>query len=75
MQGQLTKVVGSDGFISPKDWNVARKAWASNTPYDASKFDDNFRGYIDPSHPGDYSGFEGYKPGFLKMSTAELATQ
>lgn len=75
MQNELKKVVGSDGKISPSDWSEARQSWASNTPYSTSDFDEAFRGYVDPSHPQDYAGFEIYKPGFIKKSTTELQAE
>jgi hypothetical protein len=66
METELKKAAGADGFVSPTDWAKARKAWSANTPYDATKFDENFRGYVNPNDPQDYAGFEGYRKGFIK---------
>jgi hypothetical protein len=75
MQSELKTVAGTDGKVSPSDWSKARQSWASNTPYNTADFDEAFRGYIDPSHPQDYAGFEIYKPGFIKKSTTELQAE
>lgn len=72
MEGELKKVVGTDGYVSPADWAKARRQWSSNTAYGATDFDDSFRGYVNPTHPQDYAGFESYKSGFIKKSSAEL---
>ena len=73
MQAELNKVVGSDGYVSPDDWAKARRQWSTNTAYDAADFDDAFRGYVNPSHPQDYAGFENYEAGFIKKSTSAEA--
>lgn len=75
MSAELEKVKGSDGYVSPSDWAIARKKWASNTAYSGTDFDDAFRGYVNPSHPQDYAGFENYKPGFIKKSSTELQAE
>lgn len=75
MQTELNKVVGTDGFISPVDWAKARQKWSANTPMGAADFDEAFRGYVNPTHPQDYAGFEGYKSGFIKKSSAELEAE
>jgi len=69
MVGELSKVVEASGYVSPANWAKARKQWASTTAYSAAEFDDAFRGYVDPSHPQDYAGFENYDPNFIKKST------
>ena len=75
MEAELKKVAGTDGKISPTDWAKARQKWASSTPYGATDFDEAFRGYVDPEHPQDYAGFENYKKGFIKKSSAELEAE
>ncbi len=70
MEEQLEKVVEANGYVSPENWAQARKKWASRTAYSSADFDDAFRGYVDPSHPQDYAGFENYGEGFIKKSTS-----
>jgi hypothetical protein len=74
MEAEIQKKVSesADGYMSPEDWSKARKKWTANTPYTSADFDDAFRGYVNPSHPQDYAGFESYKSGFIKKSSAEL---
>ena len=67
MAAELEKTVGSDGYVSPTDWAIARKKWTTMTPYSATDFDDAFRGYVNPQHPQDYAGFENYSAGFIKL--------
>lgn len=66
MAAQLKTVQGSDGYVSPENWRVARKAWAERTAYSGKDFDEQFRSYVNPQHPGDYEGFEEYGPNFTK---------
>jgi len=73
MEAELKKVVGTDGYVSPESWATARRKWSSNTAYGSADFDDAFRGYVNPTHPQDYAGFEGYTAGFIKKSTSETA--
>jgi LysM repeat protein len=75
MDTELQKVVGTDGYVSPESWAKARQRWAANTPYTTSDFDDAFRGYVNPSHPQDYAGFESYSSGFKKLSSTESIIQ
>lgn len=60
MRTELGKVVGGNQKVSPSDWAKARANWAANTPYDASAFDEAFINFVDPTHPQDYAGYEGY---------------
>jgi len=72
MESELAKVVGTDGYVSPDAWATARRKWSSNTAYTAADFDDAFRGYVNPQHPQDYAGYENFKTGMIKKSSAEL---
>jgi LysM repeat protein len=72
MESELQKIIGNDGYVSPTDWAKARSKWSTATPYDATSFDQSFRGFVNPAHPQDYAGYENYKANFIKKSSAEL---
>lgn len=50
MNAELSKVVGSDGFISPDDYLKARNAWIAQE-LSPTVFDTKFRGFRDPNNP------------------------
>lgn len=50
MRGQISQVVGEDGFISPDDYKTARRAWIGKG-LDPTEFDTKFKGYRNPNNP------------------------
>lgn len=50
MAAQLASVTGPDGFISPDDYTVARKAWV-DAGLSPTTFDTKFKGYRNPDNP------------------------
>ena len=53
MGGQLSSVSGSDGYVNPDDYKLARRTWIEKgfLPKD---FDERFVGYVNPTHYKDY---------------------
>jgi len=50
MAAQLSTVVGSDGFISPDDYTIARNAWITEG-LNPTVFDTKFKGFRNPNNP------------------------
>jgi hypothetical protein len=48
--GALSKVTGGDGYVSPNDYNAAKREWAS-AGYDSGSFDRYFAGFRNPGNP------------------------
>jgi hypothetical protein len=49
----LSGVSGSDGYVSPEDWQRAKQAWMDDG-YAASDFDSKFKAFINKADPQDY---------------------
>lgn len=50
LSSELQKVAGGDGYVSPNDYNKARRAWSSQG-FDPSSFDSLFAGFRNPGNP------------------------
>ncbi|MFZ5365441.1 MAG: CHAP domain-containing protein [Patescibacteria group bacterium] len=50
MRNELATLAGSDGFVSPDDYTVARKAWI-DAGLDPSEFDKEYAGFRNPNNP------------------------
>lgn len=58
MSSELSTVKGTDGYISPSDWQTALTAW-TNAGYSATSFISNFKNFANPNDV--YSGLAGNK--------------
>jgi len=52
ISGILDKVRGSDGYISPDDYNSAKNRWTTYYNLDAKDFDEKFAQYRNPAQEG-----------------------
>jgi len=50
MTAEVQKVLGSDGFMIPSDYDKAKKAWVISAQRKPSEFDDYFSVYRDPEN-------------------------
>lgn len=50
MQGAISSVLGSDGFISPDDHLVLRNQWIQ-AGFNPSTFDSKFKAFLNPNNP------------------------
>jgi len=61
MTKQLSGVVGADNFISPDNYNIAKKAWIGEG-YSPGDFDDEYQAFRNPNNPN-------YNVGGVKAET------
>ena len=71
MSSSLDGVKGTDGYISPSDWETAMNAW-TNAGYSASSFITDFKNYANPQDV--YTGLGGNKKANPTATSAALST-
>ncbi len=54
MGSNLQAITGTDGYISPEDWNEALRQWLEKG-YTAKSFYENYGDFINPADPQDYN--------------------